>query len=515
MHPTQKIFALAAAALSLSPALRADDTIAAQPITLSPAVGNDQRDFSITTAKNGDDYVVFDGAVPIKKNTVKEKRTLFSVKVGIPGLFYDTVGTKSPLKKLASYTVPIGTTFKFLLQSDISSDESDVRELYVVPGKGLYITKDDGAPRVLRPDTASSPITGVALRFPANSPTDTTEDEQFRVIFGATDPKKGSEPFESTGTSAGKLLSDIVPGKAGSMPLSFTTYQNEVYFTALTSSNGTRDIFKTTVNLSGKKPVYSATDVSNGNLDTVLDLIGGGAAGLFINSNNYLVNTTDGFSYSYVQTDAATPAYVVYPDEFTPSIDPLDGDFGFDSYDSSTSQFRFTVFNGTDASFPEESGATGSGTTDPVHITSTGNYYYFGATVSGSLSRLARYFTGGTELEYITTQNPGNYVSNVQEMVDVPSGTSGLLYFTADALVDSVQQTDILFTMDPDSGDPVATPVRTISGHTVQMAHNLSSVDNNLIFRLYFTAPVNSTVNSEYATGGLDYGTKPWVVNAP
>ena len=65
-----------------------------------------------------------------------------------------------------------------------------------------------------------------------------------------------------------------------------------------------------------------------------------------------------------------------------------------------------------------------------------------------------------------------------------------------------------------------AAPVFSAKGTFVVGAHNLRSVINNTagMFRLYFSAPVSSTVNAAFIPAGsaiTDFGTKPWVTEAP
>ena len=524
--------------LALAPLARADAPIPAQPITLSLLAGTDQSDFffsSSASSPGAPGYVVFTGALPQRDHS--ELRNLFSVKVCdlVRGTAhsYITVGKAAPLKKLASYKVPApGTDFDTFLASDNSVGKAYWRMVFRVPGQGLFMTTNGAAPRNFYADKSTGPFGGAALRFPGNQPTDPDAARQFRVIFSGADKKKGVEPFLSTGvTPTTKLLSDIVPGLPSSNPSQFIAFGGEVFFVATNPATHAPDIYKVSVSTTNPRlPAYSAVKVTSG-LSAAPQQLTGSGVGLFYTSTpsgapqSLLYRSADGITFNPVLTDDTTPAQVTNATELTPAIDTTSGEFAFSAYDNATGTTRLAVYDtlSNRAQYPDVAGATVVQTTAPTHITSTGSCFYYSTTVSGaSASRLARVFTGSSDVEFISAVTAGNFVRNVREIVDVPGlSFTGKLYFTADAFVDGAEQLDILFSMTADSSAPIATPVRTIANHLVQEAHNLRPVAGTGgvgiwdVFRLYFSAPVNDHTNSEYAAGGTDYDNKPWVVNAP
>ncbi len=504
------------------------DSFPAQPVTLSAAVGDEQSDFFFTQTFGGY-YVAFTGVSPLKGKAglTKEARSLFTVKIsdGINN-YFTTVTKASPLKKVSTFKVAKGTVFDSFSNALLNATTTN-REIFHVPGLGVYMTTSGKHPSLLRAESATAPITGVAVRYPENSPKDLSDPtQQFRVIIGAKDKKKGLEPFQSSGTGPStKLLKDIVAGANGSNAQQFITAADEVYFAATDPASDPAapalGVYYVTASAGSKSPTYSAAELPGSAVDSLSNLTGG-AAGLFYTGTLSAGHTTiyryypglQGF-YGIISTDDQ-PQSPLDPTQLTPAVGNGDT-MAFSALDPLTNKVRFGVYSFTNDAFqyPEVDNTTVGTTTNPTHITSAGSYYYFDALYANTGPYFARNFTGSSSIEYVGALTKGNLISNVQEITSVPI-ENGNIYFTGDGFVDNANQTGILFTMDPENADPVAVPVRTIGGALVRGAHNLRAVINGgQVFRCYFTAPVTGTTNSEYATGGKDYGTKPWVVNAP
>ncbi len=105
-----------------------------------------------------------------------------------------------------------------------------------------------------------------------SSPSFITAMTDGRVVFRATEPVAGSEPWISNGTLSGtSLLSNIEPSTASSSPSNFATVNGLTFFVATTSANGT-ELWKTDgtttslvkdINASGSSNPSSLTGSNN------------------------------------------------------------------------------------------------------------------------------------------------------------------------------------------------------------------------------------------------------------
>lgn len=527
---TKRILTASIALLLSQSARAADDFIKAQPITLSAAVGTDQSDFFITTSNTGgptfaSDYVVFNGVVPLKGGK-RELRPFFKEQIHNPnnGTFF----TKNKLIPLGALNVPAGTVFQNHVHDTQSNNASIVRDLFIVPGSGVCVCKSGGGPVLLHPGTAAFPITGAAFRAPGESVAN-----GFRVVFGGFSTAHGFEPYQSRGSALYTgLVKDIVPGKTSSNPMQFTTFGGEVYFIANNPADGTTpgqpDIFRTTE--ATPTTLKAVTVTTNGILGANPTNLTGSGAGLFYTAgqNNALYGTADGANFGAVVDQFGTGFSNAY--DLTPSIDPQAGDFGFAAFDASAGFSRFAVYSSfnTTAHFTELTNYMSVTVSNPQKVVSTGNYYYFSAyrTISGNTTGpfLFRNFTGSSDVETVNSASEGVpdgvQITNIGEIVDVPSGSSGLLFFTGDATISGNLKTGILFAIQPDiggsqGGNAIATPVLTENNAYVTGAHNLCAVSDSTVFRLYFSAPVGPNDNSSADSDGKEHGNKPWAVTTP
>ena len=125
---------------------QADDNIPAQPVTVSPAAGTDQSNFFIYNDGRDDNFVTFDAIRPVTiAHKQDEVHILFSSRIskltGGAEVFYPT----NPLVLKAVYILPANTTFTNFIHSHSDGTFAD-RELFVIPGRGLYVSTNGGAP---------------------------------------------------------------------------------------------------------------------------------------------------------------------------------------------------------------------------------------------------------------------------------------------------------------------------------------------------------------------------------
>ena len=165
----------------------------------------------------------------------------------------------------------------------------------------------------------------------------------------------------------------------------------------------------------------------------------------------------------------------------------------------------------------------------PTQIVSTGKAYFsdFVSPYFGPATSLARVKIEGPSVSVSGTQNVNDVaelvsfdpsttlvIQHIQELTFVPDEAGGAVYFLADlARSGVVQEAAVLCSMRAESVQTVAYPVLTPLRQHIQGAHHLGAVHRGEVSRLYFSAPVSPTQNSEYAAGGKDYGMQPWVVN--
>lgn len=285
MKTTFSLFAFALL-LPLPARLQGEEAIAAQPVMLTAGTTAEVDHFFPTSA-GGADYVAFFKSKPLPGGTMTQQ-TLCEVLVRSGESFFATVDRPSPLRAVAKYVLPTGTSPANFLASETSGDSTLTREVFRLPGRGLFQMTNGAAPALLRPETLAHPITGVALQFPAAYPNSVFADRQYRVIFGATDPRKGTEPFVSAGTMLStRLLTDIAPGaSAGKVPYSsqpeqFTTYAGDVCFVTVAEPSFAPAIQHVTYDSTSKPPVNKAVLL----LSTVFnkpDHLTGSGAGLFL-----------------------------------------------------------------------------------------------------------------------------------------------------------------------------------------------------------------------------------------
>lgn len=524
-------------------ALAADPTFGkAQPITLAAAAGLDQSDFHLLRNKLTSSLfftAVTKEIAATKKVGAKEVITYYAqhVETGVNNHFF-LADRFAPLLKKASVTVPAGTILdNFLFNSNqINSQvvQGAEQEFFHVPTKGLYYSNGGGAPIIVKPETVAAPLSGDSMNNPTYTANNKDHTLQFRIVFGAKDPKKGYMPYISQGSSATDSALKTPSGALLSNPSCFTTYVdpdgatgNRAAFFVAQDSSGQSGIYKLTVDTGKPTPKYGATLVTNMGIISPSALVGCNTGLLFIDDNGdgthglYVFNNDQS---SYTFSDGAGSE----PQDLTRKViegreDETDDGIGYTSVDPMGRRRFSACFNiGTPHSIFTDSTAS---YVDPVHITGSGDYYYYGAT-AGSFQYALKDFYGSQDDVFPLRDVDGNYLVNPTEFCLV--GTSGNVYFVADAVspVGDPVSEKVLYYNDGSDTTLVSNRVTDLDGNEIVKAHNLRSIADGSIFRLYFSAPINGTDNSAQLPkdkngqpirdkhGNLpDYASKPWVVN--
>lgn len=541
---------------------QAENPIDAQPIGLldkkTYAGNNDQSDFYYLRGPKKNDTVakvLFTAKVKTLKNG-DVQRALFvqNIQGGPFGQStYYLINSEAPIKKLATYTLKADEKLDSFIYSYNQEDEvknHHARLYYHVPGKGLYVTEGGGAPKIIRPesskDTSTKIISG-AVRLPKAAPDGGDIFFQSRIFFAAKDAKKGREVFVSSGSaSSTKLLKDInTASKTGSDPDQFCVSgphnsDQQVFFTAKNPAAGDTYQLWSISNPSEvkKKPVYDAVLFTSG--PTALtgkpeNLVGGGF-GIFFTAPP----PTGGTPVLWHLPAGGSPNDLKwYPEVLNPADLTLPTNAGnvsfmtFSAQETVGGERYFVRWNsgggsGSSVTFLKKVGSDPS-TTTPLQIVNAGNSYnYFIGKYNGNnLTYLIKHgVASANDLQTVSVN--GDFPINIREVCpvmsktvqDEPVGSGGYVYFTGD--LPNVGN-GILMRIPSSSTDAEAeiVPISKDANTPVFGAVNLhAATDNGTpgFLRLYFSAPVSTTVNSDYfPTSGLpstvtDLGTKPWVV---
>lgn len=526
------------------------DPIAAQPIGLIDknfASNNEQSDFFYAYGPSKGGFVsklLFTAKVKDLANGKDEMRALFEQDLQTPNgfeipPFYAINKTTSPLKKIATFTVPQGTKFDSFLEvgdSGTGKKPHFKRMFFHVPTKGLYSTEGGKSPTLARaevPKDSSTFIKGTAIRlqdyvFDNNDP-----ELQSRLVFGGKDPAKGREPMIYTGSGAPKVLKDIYTDKkVGSEPDQFAALgpQNSsqhLFFVAKSPNDGdTYQLWVMTQQFVGTKYVYDAIPFT-----TDLTALAGKPENLIANDADlfFTAPVTAGGTPVLWHLAAASNLDASQLEHYDNAVDPKN--LTFTTKDPHYSELAFSALDGNSVRRYARWSSFGNAVTilgaaaklnDPSLITDSGQYFYFASHYDGGATTfLEKHFPGDNSITDITLNNGTTYPTNIKEIcAETSDGTGGWLYFVADGKVDGVDRNAVLFRIDANDSGGIfqsdAEPVRTPLGNPVVGAHNLRAVVSagNGMFRLYFSAPVNSQQNAEFIPVNstiTDFGTKPWV----
>jgi hypothetical protein len=442
------------------------------------------------------------------------------------------------------------------------------------PGKGIYVIKNGASAGIVRAETATAPTVPGALKNPGSryDNTDSEKTLQSRYVFGALVPTKnkmGYEPFVSAGGAAA-TLDDIETGEnLGSNPYDFTTFGDAddgnlyktVYFLTNPDDGATTtpSLWRLTVHSEGKKLIYSATQAAGQTNLTSPHFPAGDGGPVFPSSSDptYPHLATDGaflfLSKKASPADSFNSLYIS-PDirdiqnaQFTFESNPVSlqsggnvvdaSDFApkpvnenitaFVSTEHSSGHRLFTAYFATadSAAFTDGTGSI----LNPTSIVGaeSGEEFFYIATRNGIQyaigddtlnSSNTSNLTGGASPNALTDQS-GALLTNIKELVNI----GDIIFLVADGKVSGDPVADALWKYDAgnlDSGDYQAEPVLSETGSApVIGAHNLGGFAESAGVsdrRLYFTAPIDSTHNSEYRPldkhrNPIDAGTKPWV----
>lgn len=551
MHTLRFVFAslLAATAGALG------DGIPAQPIGLLDkdfAKNSEQNDFFLIHGRGKGGQVwpklVFSAKVNELPRSDAEQRALFVQELefitpALDVLHFFQVAKESPLKRIGTFTVGKGTRFdSFLPTTDTAGNAALARPrfdqmFFHVPGRGLFVTEGGGTPKVVRAENKNDPSAGIkagVLRlsdYVSNNPDVTL---QSRLFFGAKDGKKGFEPFIYGGTAA-KVLKDINPAaKGGSDAAEFAALgpQNatqHVFFTAKDPVDGMYQLWLVLLSYDAKnRPVYDATPFTFG-------------AGALQGKPEHLIANESDLFFAAPLTAGGTPVlwHLAQDQNISPAglehfdslLDPQQ--LTLNTKNAAYSRLVLTVNDGGArhyarwSSFDDAvtilSGAGGA--TDkvknPTLITDAGEFFYFAADWEGDTDAstfLIQHDPADDSLAYVMNSNTA-YPFNIREICVVTSQGvqgDGTLYFTGDYF-DGVNVTrNVLMKKPANDGSTACEFVFTAQMHPVIGAKNLRAVVDagSGIFRLYFSAPVNSTTNAEFIPANsaiTNFGTKPFV----
>lgn len=530
-------------------AASAGDAIPAQPIGLIDkdwAKNTEQSDFYEVVGKSHGLAVkklVFSAKVKDIPNKGTEQRALFVQDIESTDFvttFFRVSDSK--LKKIGTYTLPVGSKFDSFLttddggQSQQSGDVPKVRYhqmFFHVPGRGLLVSEGGNTPKVVRAENKNDPTTAIvagAIRLRTYASNNSDPELQGRLFFTAKDPKKGREPFIYGGTAA-KVLKDINPlAKTGSDPDQFAALgpQNEsqrMFFVAKNpNDSGNYNLWVATITINAKhQPIYDAAPFATS------ATIPGKPEHLIANGSDLFFtapSTVGGTPVLWHMDSTATqPSDLEY---FPGAVDPQQ--LTFTTKDQSYSELAFTVNDGGTRRYARWSHLadsvtillnTGTGVNDPGLITDAGQYFYFAADYSGDVdpaTYLYKHFPGDNSIDFIANNSGNAYPYNIREICAVTSdGTAGELYFTCDYYNGSTAFQNVLMKRPANDTSTGCSFVLTPQNNIVIGAKNLRAVVNNGspgVFRLYFCAPVNSTTNAEFIPLNstiTDFGTKPWV----
>lgn len=456
--------------------------------------------------------------------------------------YYFQVAKESPLKKLATYTIPAGAQLSSFLPAGNSASTGYKKTRYdrmffYVPGKGLYCTEGGKAPVIVRAENAKDPTTRVipgAIRLSSYVADNVDPELQSRIVFAAKDPKKGREPFISAGTAkTSKVLRDINEvAKAGSDPDQFAALGAQaetakLFFVAKNPDDqGRENLWMLTFELDPKnRPIYYAEVFADSTL------LGGKPENLVANGSDlFFTAPLPGQTKRILwHLKDKTPILPGDLEVYQNTDDPQS--LTFINEDSSyTALALSTMSNGVRryarwSNFSNAVEILGAALqlSDPSLITPANNYFYFADIYQQTgLTYLQKHSLADNEIDDITINNGANYPRNLREICLV----SNTLYFVADGVVDGTSQTNVLFKLDNDSGGLFITDAEVVRtekinpatsmGYPVIGAKNLHAViaPGSGMFRLYFTAPISTAVNASFIPPGStipDYGTKPWV----
>jgi hypothetical protein len=265
-------------------------------------------------------------------------------------------------------------------------------------------------------------------------------------------------------------------------------------------------------------PKYSATLVSDADLISPDQLTGANVGLVFADDDGsgtrrlYVFNN-DQSAYE-VSAGAGTDPQKITRKVIEGVDDDTDDGIGYTSVDS-LQRVRFSVcFNAAGSPFSRFTDSTAT-YVNPVNITGSGDYYFYGATSGGFQYAIKDFYGSQNDQVKMTESSTGNFLVNPTEFCEA----DGDMYFVADAVTSTgelVSQAR-LYKNSGDDTQGVCSLVPASGASFVVGAHNLRSVvDHSQIFRLYFSAPINEEQNAEQipSTSKVkDFANKPWVLN--
>jgi ELWxxDGT repeat protein len=466
-----------------------------------------------------------------------------------PSVRFFKIDKNAPAHPLGSFRLPAGARVESFIRTDNLGDARRpqyARMFFRVPGTGLFCTIGGGKPKKIRsesPTDSSKAIIGPAIRLTSYIFNNDDEELQGRLFFSGFDTRGGREPFISPGSAKGtKVLKNIyTDSHVGSDCGAFAALgpQNSsqrVFFTAKSPNDGnTQQLWQVLIQSNGRDVTYDAAAFTTG-----VNALPGAPANLIANGTDlfftapatgggvpelwHLTSTGQLADLEVITTGGRDPQQLTFT-----TVDTSYSELTMSVLDSGVRRYaRWSDFGGSSVTVID--GAAVGGFRDPSLITDAGQYFYFAADYDGDdvggndpTKYLVKHALGDNSVGFVNNGTHSGLLRfpfNIREICTVSAGGSGgTLYFVADAFIGNAVVENVLFKMPANDSGFFATPVLTTTSQMVIGAHNLRSVISQGgvgIFRLYFSAPINSTQNSEFLPeGSTDEGDEPWVTEEP
>jgi ELWxxDGT repeat protein len=454
-----------------------------------------------------------------------------------PTVRYHLIDKKAPARPLGSFKLAPGAKVESFIPVDNLGTFQRAkyeRMFFRVPGVGIFNTIGGGKPKKIRsehPTDATKAIIGPAIRLSSFVFDNQDEELQSRLFFSGFDTRGGREPFISGGTSRStKVLKNIYAEKnSGSDCGAFVIVgpQNEsqdAFFTAKSpDDNDSVQIWQVLVESNGGDVTYDAVPFTTGvsALPGTPENLVGNESGMFFTAPPPGGGTPE--LWRLDANDSAADLRVLT----SGGSDPQQLTFNSveDAYDVLVMSVldngvrRYARWGNFSDTVTVIDGTSVGAFRNPKLITDAGNYFYFSAEYDeDGVDYLIKHAISDNSVGYVTATIGGSEVFpfNISEICTVASDASGgTVYFVADAIIGGTTVPKILFKIEANETGYEAEPVLSSKNKFVTGARNLSAVvspGGAGIFRLYFSAPINSNENSDYLPeGSEDEGYEPWV----